>query len=128
MRSARDEGWRGFTLLEVLLALSVTLVALLLSTAFLAQQPRLIQRLEAQRGADRALEAAAESLRGGQLALQSGTPQWLGPPPPGLTRFQLQVAVSDASVPDLYDVVLTAVYTVEGQPQQRQLSTRVWRP
>lgn len=129
MPASRPRHPSGFSLIEVLVALSVTLVALVLSMAFLAQQPRLLARLEAQQAADTLLEAACESLRAGQLELLSGEAAWIAAEPSTPLRDPaLRLQVEDSGIADLFVVTLTASYTLEGRSRERSLHTRIWRP
>ena len=120
----------GFTLVEALVALTVVLLALTMSVAFLAQQPRLLSRLEAQAAADRVLEATLESLRAGQVKLESGPPVWSVAPPAEATREQIAIEldVAPEGTPDLYLVTVSAHYELEGRPRRRAATTMVWQP
>ena len=120
----------GFTLIETLIALTLVLLALTMSLAFLAQQPRLVARLEAQALADQALEASLETLRAGGLVLETGPAQWLVPAPVQLDAGTLAVEleVLDGGIANLYEVTLWARYSLEGQPRSRHVTTKAWRP
>jgi prepilin-type N-terminal cleavage/methylation domain-containing protein len=122
---------RGFTLIEVSVALWILLVALLSGMALVMQQPRVVRRIDAERQAVAVMEWTLEEMRAGLIPLQS-TPDvgWnvssfvVGSPAPDL---KVAVAVVPAASPGLYQVSLTARYTVFGQVLRRRLQTMVWR-
>ena len=62
----------GFTLIESLVALALITLALFLGTKLILMEPRILERLEAGERAIRALEAALETLRSGDLPLRQG--------------------------------------------------------
>jgi hypothetical protein len=120
----------GFALPEALIALALALLALLLGAAVAFQVPAAARRLDAQNRADRALEAALEGLRAGQLPLRTGVAAPLlapialaGEPPPAVW-----LEVERTEIPDLYLVVARATYLVAEAPRERVVTTRVWRP
>lgn len=120
----------GFTLVETLIALAVLMVALLLGLPLLLEQPRILARVEAQRQATRAIEAAIESLRAGEVPLQAARVQNVAlaagsPAPPGLT---LWIDVAPADLPYLYSVTLRTRIDVRGHPLERQVETLIWSP
>jgi type II secretory pathway pseudopilin PulG len=115
---------------EVLIAMALALLALLLGAGIALQVSSTARRLDAQSRADRALEAALEALRGGQVPLRSGFTAPLSAPstpadqpPPAVW---LEVEASD--VPDLYVVTARASYLVADVPRERVIQTKVWRP
>jgi prepilin-type N-terminal cleavage/methylation domain-containing protein len=122
---------RGFTLVEVLVALWIVSVALLAGIALVLQQPRVVKRIDAERQAVRAMDWTLESMRAGLVPLQSVDLQGfvnstvVGAPAPDL---KVSVFVSPGATPGLYDVSLVARYTVLGQARQRRLHTLFWRP
>ena len=118
----------GFSLVEAIVALALILAALVMSLAFLAEQPRLIRRLDARERADRAIEATFETLRARELRLVSGPPQWWVAPPPEAVSVVLDLAVEEESLDGLYRVTVTAVYVVEEQARRRSVTSMVWRP
>jgi prepilin-type N-terminal cleavage/methylation domain-containing protein len=123
---------RGFTLVEVSVALWILLVALLSGIALVLQQPRVVRRIDAERQAVAVMEWTLEEMRAGLIPLQS-TPDvgWtvssfvVGSPAPDL---KVAVAVVPAPTPGLYQVSLTARYTVYGRLARRRLQTMFWRP
>jgi prepilin-type N-terminal cleavage/methylation domain-containing protein len=127
----RDRLQRGFTLVEVLVALWIVSVALLAGVALVLQQPLVVKRIDAERQAVRAMDWTLESMRAGLVPLQPVDLQGfvnstvVGAPAPDL---KVSVFVSPGAVPGLYDVSLVARYTVLGQIRQRRLRTLFWRP
>jgi prepilin-type N-terminal cleavage/methylation domain-containing protein len=120
----RHRAPRGFTLVETLIALALLTLTLLLGLGLVLQHPRIVRRLDAQREALHAMEAALEALRAGALPLVS---QDL--PPVGLHRTALTVRIEPAgSPPGLYRVEVRARYQVEGQTRERKVESLVWRP
>ena len=123
---------RGFTLVEMSVALWILLVALLCGMALVMQQPRVVRRIDAARQAVAVMEWTLEEMRAGLIPLQS-TPDvgWtvssfvVGSPAPDL---KVAVAVTPAAAPGLYRVMLTARYHVYGQLLRRRLETMIWRP
>jgi type II secretory pathway pseudopilin PulG len=123
---------RGFTLIEVSVALSLLIVVLLTGIALVLQQPRVVRRIDAGRQAVAVMDWTIEEMRAGLIPLQS-TPDvgWsvssfvVGSPAPDL---KIAVAVAPGVPPGLYRVVLVARYTVLGQARTRRLQTMLWRP
>jgi hypothetical protein len=109
----------------------ILLVALLSGMALVMQQPRVVRRIDAERQAVAVMEWTLEEMRAGLIPLQS-TPDvgWqvgsfvTGSPAPDL---KIAVAVVPAASPGLYQVSLTARYTVFGQLLRRRLQTMIWR-
>lgn len=115
---------RGFTLIETLVALVLLALTLLLGLGLVLQHPRIVRRLDAQREALHAMEAALEALRAEALPLES---QDL--PPVGARRMALSVEVTpEGNPPGLYRVVVRVRYEVEGQARERRVETLLWRP
>lgn len=129
---------RGFSLVEVLVTLAVLGMILLLGLGLVWQQRRVHLRLEARAAADRALEEALETLRSGAVPLVSGElplsgagdgGSGTGPAARAARDVQVVVRVVPAEPPaDLYEAVLTARYTVLGEPEMRTVRTLFWRP
>ena len=129
---AGDQLRRGFTLIEMLVALWILLVALLAGIALTLQQPRVVRRIDAERQAVRVMEWTLEEMRAELIPLESTAD--VGWPTSatvvGGTPLDLKVAVEVVPMPaaGLYDVTVTARYSVLGQPLQRRLRTLFWRP
>jgi type II secretory pathway pseudopilin PulG len=122
----------GFTLVEVAVALSILIVALLAGIALVLQQPRVVRRIDAERQAQQVMEWTLEEIRAGLIPLRStGDVGWTvgafveGSPAPDL---KIAVLVTPAPSAGLYRVSVTARYTVFGSPHRRQLQTMIWRP
>ncbi|MFL6236996.1 MAG: type II secretion system protein [Thermoanaerobaculia bacterium] len=113
----------GFTLVEALIALTVLGIALLLGMALVIQLPRDIRRLDAERQAMRAMEASLEAMRAGILPVEdselSGFITLAGAP--AARDLKITVAVSPTERPGLYQVTLTAHYSVLNSQHQKQL-------
>jgi type II secretory pathway pseudopilin PulG len=125
MRSPSTQ--RGFTLIEALLAAALLTFALLLGVALVLQQPRILRRLDAQRGALHALETAIESLRTGALPLQTQRLDFASPADPSAPT--LWITVEPAGYPPgLWRVSLRAAWTLERQVRESRMETMVWRP
>lgn len=113
----------GFTLVEALIALTVLGVALLLGMALVIQLPRDVRRLDAERQAMRAMEASLEAMRAGALPVQNseltGFITLAGAP--AARDLGITVAVSPTDRPGLYQVTLTAHYSVLNTKHKKQL-------
>jgi type II secretory pathway pseudopilin PulG len=122
----------GFTLVEVAVALSILIVALLTGIALVLQQPRVLRRMDAARQAQQVMEWTLEEMRAGLIPLRStGDVGWpvtsfvQGSPAKGL---KIAVVVTPTAPAGLYEVVVAARYTVFGSPHRRRLQTMIWRP
>jgi prepilin-type N-terminal cleavage/methylation domain-containing protein len=131
-RMDQDRRCSGFTLLEVSIALAVLLIALLGSLALAMQEPRVVRRMDATRQAVRVLEWTVEEMRAQLIPLQATNDVgWevssmvVGGAPPDL---KVAVQVTPGPGVNLYDVTLTARYTVMGEPHTRRMETLFWRP
>lgn len=119
----------GFSLVETLLGLSLVLLALVLGTVFLAQHPRVMERLEAREAAQYYLEDSLETLRAGGLELRSGPADWLVAAP-SRRGFDivLELRVEPTSLENLYETELVASYALRGIVRRRSVTTKLWRP
>lgn len=121
---------RGFTLLEVLVALAVLGVAMLLGMALVLQNPRIVRRTDAERQAFRAMESTLEAVRAGVVPLQTSRLDAfitaVGTPAPKDLTVEMEVVPTK---PDgLFEVSLSARYRVEQREYVKRLRTMVWRP
>src|ERR1700720_737838 len=123
---------RGFTLVEMSVALWILLVALLCGMALVLQQPRVVRRIDAARQAVAVIEWTLEEMRAGLIPLQS-TPDvgWtvssfvVGSPAPDL---KVAGAVTPAATPGLYRGMLTAPSRVPAPPRRRRRETMIGPP
>jgi len=118
----------GFTLLETLVALALAGLALIVTLALLAQEPRAHRRLDAHRRALDALGAALEAVRAGRLTPAGGP---IDPAAAGLEPMpflDLRAEVHDLSPPGLARLVVVASYAVDGRRVERRVETLLWRP
>jgi prepilin-type N-terminal cleavage/methylation domain-containing protein len=115
----------GFTLLETVVALAILGVALLLGMALVIQLPRDVRRLDAERQAMRAMEAALEAMRAGALPVQnSQLSEFItlaGAPRARDLDLTIGVLVTPTTRPGLYQVTLTAHYSVLHSQHTKQL-------
>jgi prepilin-type N-terminal cleavage/methylation domain-containing protein len=121
---------RGFSLIEVLVALVVLGVALLMGLPLVLQNPRIVKRTDGERQAYRALESTLEAVRAGVIPLASARLDdfvtAVGTPAPKDLTVSMHVAPT--SLPDLYLVTLRATYTVFQEKHEKRLQSLVWRP
>jgi prepilin-type N-terminal cleavage/methylation domain-containing protein len=120
----------GFSLIEVLVALTLLGVALLLGMQLVLQNPRIVRRADGERQAFRAMESTMEAVRAGIIPLQTsqldGFVTAVGAPAPkDLTIF---MEVAPAGLAGLYEVTLTARYSAFKVKYRKQLHTLVWSP
>jgi prepilin-type N-terminal cleavage/methylation domain-containing protein len=125
----------GFTLLEVLVALVVLGVALILGLGLLAQQHRVLARLEAQERADRAVRRVLEELRSGAVPLDEGlsvvsaTSAVPAAAEGGTDDLRLVVRVRRLEPPpNLFEASVEAHYRVLGRDRLRRVETLFWKP
>lgn len=120
---------RGFSLVELLVALFLLGFALLIGMEIFLQQPKVVDRLEAQRQALRALEGTLESLRAGNLPLATQELTGFatragGPSPDDLT---VSVEITALPVSGLWEVALTARCTVGREKVVKRVHSMIWR-
>lgn len=117
----------GFTLIEAVIALAILGVALLLGMALVIQLPRDVRRLDAERQAMRAMEAALDGMRAGTLPVENSRLSdfitLAGAPAAHDLKSDLKidVVVTPTDRPNLYQVTLTAHYSVLNSEHQKQL-------
>ena len=111
---------RGFTLLEVLVALAIAGVLMLSAGGLYWQQKEIGRRLVAQRAADEALENTYEMLRADVPELGSIT--LVDPTGSGVA---LTVAVTAGPVPHTRALDIVATYRVHEKPFRRSLQAVV---
>lgn len=122
----------GFSLIETLVALLLVSMALLLALHLTTIQPRTMKQLRTSEAALRAVEAALETIRSGQIPMVEGT-STLTPPgayiaDPAIGGLKMTMEVTRSStVDDLYLVVVEARYVVAKQARRRRIETLVWR-
>jgi len=114
---------RGFTLIEVLVALAIAGVLMLSAAGLYWQQKRIGERLVAERAADEALENTYELLRSGVWPLAST----VLPDPTG-SGVALSVVVTAGPVPATRELDLVASYRVQNQSFRRSLHALVHVP
>lgn len=119
----------GFTLIEVVVGLSLLAVATLVGLAAISQAQLAIERLDARHRALREMEAALEAVRTGALPLASGE---VGP---GLDatigrerNLIVRLRVEPSDTLGLYRVAATARWSLRGRPQESAVLTMVYRP
>lgn len=113
----------GFTLLEAVIGLAILGVALLLGMALVIQLPRDVRRLDAERQAMRAMEATLEGMRAGTLPVQnSQLSEFITlAGAPTARDLKIDVLVTPTTRPGLYQVTLTAHYSVLNSQHTKQL-------
>ena len=120
----------GFALIEVLIALVLVGTALLMGMGLVLQNPRIVRRMDGEQQAFRALESTLEAVRAGAIPLQTaelgGFATAVGSPAP--KDLAIRMEVEPADVPGLFQVTLSARYTVARRQHEKSLQTLVWSP
>ena len=114
---------RGFSLIEVLVALALVGAILLLTSGFYWQQVKIEQRLAAQRRADAALLAAYELLRAGALPLAPGKLD-----DPTGAGVELTAELTPTDLPGLTQLELAARFEIQGGSFRRTLDAMLYAP
>lgn len=152
LREPRDSrALSGFSLIEVLVALTLLGIALLLGMDLVLQNPRVVLRLDGERQAFRAMESTMEAVRAGVVplgtadscptayscedpdlckhpALCSIVRAICAPHPKDKGYCTISMEVGPPAPPGLYPVTLTAQYSAVGQKYNKKLQTMVWAP
>jgi len=113
---------RGFSLVEVVVALALLGILLLSGATLYALEVRSLRGLAAHRAAESALAAAYESLRAGQIALSGSGVAWR------YAGGSLSIIATPEDLPGLYRVTLIATYDAAGRPSRRSRDVLLYRP
>lgn len=142
----------GFSLIEVLVALTLLGIALLLGMDLVLQNPRIVLRLDAERQAFRAMESTMEAVRAGVIPLGNADScpnahscqdpecpnanlcsivRTFGPPPvpppqPPKDYLTISMQVVPTGLSGLSRVTLVAQYLVLNKKYEKKLQTMVW--
>jgi prepilin-type N-terminal cleavage/methylation domain-containing protein len=144
----------GFSLIEVLIALTLLGIALLLGMDLVLQNPRVVRRLDGERQAFRAMESTMEAVRAGVIPVGKADScptahscqdpdcpnanlcsivRTFGPPPvrppqPPKDYLTISMQVGAAGLTGLYRVTVVAEYSVLNKKYEKKLQTMVWAP
>ncbi len=112
------------------MALGLVSAILLSGLTLLTLQPRLQDRTRAGDEALRAIEAALETLRAGELPLESGrlVPGLAYPVVNRRRDLSLTLEVTPRPTPGLYELRVDATYLTWGRAASRSVTTLTWRP
>lgn len=126
--SSRRGGARtGYALIEAMLALAITGMAILAATGLVQSHGALVRRAAVQQELLRSAEDVLEQLRGGVRPLRSDND--VKPLIAAGEALRRTVVVVDALQPEgLYRVSVTARASVPGESLSVELATMVWRP
>lgn len=120
----------GFSLVEVLVALTLLGVALLMGMQLVLQGPRIVRRTDAERQAFRAMESVMESVRAGLIPVENlelgALETAVGAP--ASKDMKMLMLVEPTDVKGLYHVTLRTTYTTLGVKTEKTLQTMVWSP
>lgn len=131
MSRLRRPSQAGFSLVEAVIGLMLIGVALLLTMALMAQQPGIERRLAAHVEALGLIEAQLEQLRAGAALPADGELDVSGMPrssPPAAPGLRMWIEVDKLPERSLYEVRLTARYSVAGQPFELALESMFFTP
>jgi Tfp pilus assembly protein PilV len=121
----------GFSLVEAAIGLVLIGAALLLTMALMAQQPWIERRLAAHHEALRAMETQLEQLRSDLVLPADGELDASVMPrsiPPAAEGLRMWIEVDKQPQRSLYEVRLTARYSVGSQPFELTLESMVFTP
>ncbi len=121
----------GFSLIEVLVALSLLGVAMLLTLVLIVEEPRTLRRLGAHEEVLYVLEQTLEGIRAGRgvpLGRQEIAASSFGLPEAPQAQDLRIWSESEEESRELVKLTLTARYRVGGQWFDRSLETLVWSP
>lgn len=133
-RRRRHPPHGGFSLLETLVALTLTGMVLLFTLSILAHEARIERTTAAHGEALDILGTVHEAIRAGlPLTVGSELVDWAAlhdPPRETAVAERLTIAaeVRPLTPAGLYHVTLTARYAVGPWPFERRLETLIWRP
>jgi type II secretion system protein I len=118
---------RGFSLIEVLVALAIVGLTMTIGMSLLAQQSEVARRMRAHHEAMRIVESTLEAVRAGLIPLTSGRLE----APADSTETDALVLWMEVSprseTPGLSEVLVEARYVVGQRTLRRGVRTMVWR-
>lgn len=131
IRGRHRRSARGFSLVEALIGLTLMGVAMLLTMALMAQQPWIERRLAAHQEALRLMESQIEQLRSGGALPRDGEIDVSTLPrssPPGARDLRMWIEVEALPERSLYDLRLTARYSVGERVYETGLDSMIFAP
>lgn len=123
-----SRGRGGFTMVEVMVGLTILLIVLLLGMVTIEIQHQARATLATREQAHRLLQTALETLRVGGITLASGPVHWNTPPPAANPNIALDLAVVGTGTPGLVAVALTARWQVDGTERTMRVDSMLWDP
>lgn len=127
MSRRRRRHQAGFSLIEAAAGLVLIGVAMLLTMALMAQQPRIERRLAAHLEALRLMEAQLEQVRASGDLPSDGELDVSGMSP-AAPDLRMWIEVDALPERSLYEVRLTARYSVFGRPFELDLESMTFTP